>query len=104
MLRRVQQAICGHDAVQTRASHPVMQCPLASLDVDKLSAAEDLEGNRVEYEYTGDNLTLADFSVASMADYLDAAEVPYHPYSNISAWLKRMEEIPAWAETPKLAA
>lgn len=53
---------------------------------------------------TGDQLSLADFSVASMADFLDAAEVPYHAYPNIRAWLKRLDAIPAWAETPKLAA
>lgn len=52
----------------------------------------------------GDEVSLADFSVASMADFIDAAELPYHSYNNIRAWLKRLDEIPAWNETPKLAA
>lgn len=53
---------------------------------------------------TGEKVSLADYSVASMADFLDAAGVPYHSYPNMRAWLKRLETIPAWAETPKLAA
>lgn len=52
----------------------------------------------------GDKLSLADFSVASMSHFLDAAKVPYHSYKNICAWLKRLDEVPAWASTPKLAA
>lgn len=52
----------------------------------------------------GDNVTLADFSVASMSNFLEDTKVPYHSYKNICAWLKRLDEIPAWASTPKLAA
>ena len=52
----------------------------------------------------GDKLTLADFSVASMSHFLDTANVPYQSYKNICAWLNRLDEIPAWASTPKLAA
>jgi len=52
----------------------------------------------------GDSLTLADFAVASMSAYLDVAKVPYQSYKNICAWLNRLDEIPAWVSTPKLAA
>ena len=62
---------------------------------------KQLEGKNI---VIGDEVTLADFSVGSMADFVDAADVPYHSYPNIRAWLKRLDEISAWSETPKLAA
>lgn len=52
----------------------------------------------------GDQLTLADFSVASMAEFYDAIDLPYRQYNGIVAWLQRLDTIPAWTETPKLAA
>jgi len=52
----------------------------------------------------GDKLTVADFSVASFSEYFDTAKVPFRKYSNLNAWLERLDEIPAWADTPSLAA
>ena len=52
----------------------------------------------------GDKLTLADFSVASYSEYFDTAKVPFRKYPNLVAWLERLDAIPAWADTPSLAA
>lgn len=52
----------------------------------------------------GNNLSLADFSVASMSEFYDDIGLPYQQFSNLSAWLNRLNAIPAWAQTPKLAA
>jgi len=52
----------------------------------------------------GDHLSLADFAVASFSEYFDTANVPYRDYPNLLAWLGRLEAIPAWADTPSLAA
>jgi len=52
----------------------------------------------------GNKLTLADFSVASFSEYFDTAKIPFRKYSNLAAWLERLDAIPAWADTPSLAA
>lgn len=48
---------------------------------------------------TGDEPSLADFSVAALLTYWQPGQVPLHGYPNILAWLARMHEIPAWKET-----
>ncbi len=55
-----------------------------------------LEKNRF---VTGDNVTLADFSLASQSAFFEFSKVPMEDYSHISAWLQRLNEITAWAET-----
>jgi len=52
----------------------------------------------------GDDLTLADFAVASFSEYFDTAKVPFRDYPNLLTWLGRLDAIPAWADTPSLAA
>lgn len=42
-------------------------------------------------------LTIADFQLASMAAYWRVAEMPLAPYDNVTAWLDRLMQIPAWA-------
>jgi glutathione S-transferase len=47
----------------------------------------------------GDELTLADFSVAACFSYADASGLPMNDYPHIKSWLARMDEIPAWKNT-----
>jgi len=52
---------------------------------------------------TGDELTLADFSVGGCFSYAEAAGLPWQDYKNIHAWWARLGELPAWKATaPKL--
>ncbi len=82
-------------------------------DAEKVAAATEdfhqhaklLDAHLVGRDYMlGDKLTVADFSVASFSEYFDTAKVPFRKYSNLIAWLERLEAIPAWADTPSLAA
>lgn len=43
-----------------------------------------------------DRLTIADFSLASMARYWREAEMPLADFPNITRWLARLEQVPAW--------
>jgi len=47
----------------------------------------------------GDDLTLADFTIAAPLMYRDKAQLPLAPYANIAAWEARMRQLPAWRET-----
>jgi glutathione S-transferase len=52
---------------------------------------------------TGDDLTLADFSVGACFSYAEASGLPWNDYTNIISWWGRLNEIPAWKNTaPKL--
>jgi len=53
---------------------------------------------------TGDDLTLADFSVGACFSYAEPSGLPWDKYSNIKAWSSRLGEVPAWRNTaPKLS-
>jgi glutathione S-transferase len=45
-----------------------------------------------------DRLTVADFQLASMANYWRKSEMPLSPFPNVVSWLDRLNEIPAWAD------
>lgn len=45
-----------------------------------------------------DRLTIADFQVASMANYWKESEMPFDAFPNLTAWLERLKQIPAWAD------
>jgi glutathione S-transferase len=47
----------------------------------------------------GDELTLADFSVAGMAMYLRPAGFPFEAFVHLGAWYERMERLEAWRAT-----
>ena len=47
----------------------------------------------------GDELTIADFSVAGMLTYARAAEFPFTDFANLTAWYERIEALSAWQET-----
>jgi glutathione S-transferase len=42
-------------------------------------------------------LTIADFQLASMANYWRESEMPFEPYPNIVRWIDDLKRIPAWA-------
>jgi len=46
---------------------------------------------------TCDRLTIADFSLASMARYWREAAIPLEDFPNIMRWLNNLEKLPAWA-------
>jgi glutathione S-transferase len=52
---------------------------------------------------TGDDLTLADFSVGACFSYAEPSGLPWDKYPNVIAWWSRLGEVPAWKNTaPKL--
>jgi glutathione S-transferase len=53
----------------------------------------------------GDDLTLADFSVASPLFLAARAELPLAPFGHLRDWFARVSALPAWAQTaPKPVA
>jgi glutathione S-transferase len=55
-----------------------------------------LEGRRF---ITGNNLTVADFSLGCWLNYADVARYPLEPYSEIRRWYAGLMELPAWRES-----
>lgn len=52
---------------------------------------------------TGDDLTLADFSIGGSFSFAEVAGMPWDKYTHIKAWWGRLNELPAWKNTaPKL--
>ncbi len=51
---------------------------------------------------TGDHVTLADFSLASMQALMKPGKIPIESYKNINAWFQRLNDIPAWSSTPMI--
>jgi glutathione S-transferase len=56
-------------------------------------------------------LTIADFQLASMANYWRESDMPFESHTNIVRWIDGLKRIPAWAhpwpaqkEAPVLAA
>ena len=47
----------------------------------------------------GDEITIADFSIAGMMTYARAARFPFDVYTNIARWYARIEALPAWQAT-----
>lgn len=47
----------------------------------------------------GDDLTIADFSVAGMMIYFRFAEFPFEDYPGIRDWFNIIEELPAWQQS-----
>jgi glutathione S-transferase len=45
----------------------------------------------------GEELTLADFSVAGMLTYARAASFPFDRWPNVAAWYARLEALEAWS-------
>ncbi len=68
--------------------------------------AELLNHHLSQHDYlVNEQLTLADFSVASELTYAVVAELPLERYPAIQAWLVRLNALPAWQQTvPQLMA
>jgi glutathione S-transferase len=47
----------------------------------------------------GNDITLADYSVAHLESFRDAAPFDWTPYDNINAYFARMRAAPHWAST-----
>jgi glutathione S-transferase len=47
----------------------------------------------------GDDLTLADFSVAALLCHAARAEMPLAPYAHVRDWFARVFALPAWQQT-----
>jgi glutathione S-transferase len=47
----------------------------------------------------GNDVTLADFSVAAPLFYAEPAGLPVMPYANVQAWFARVSALPCWEET-----
>jgi glutathione S-transferase len=64
------------------------------------SAAAFLDAHLRGREFiVGDELTLADFSVAAMLMYVRHAEFPLDVFPSIDAWHARVEQVDAWKAT-----
>ena len=90
--------IVGHlllpDLVPAPTSPPNWSDPAFSAQVRFLDT--HLHGRQY---LLGDELTLADFSVAGMTMYLHAAGFPWNSYPEFAAWYARVEGLAAWRET-----
>jgi len=59
-----------------------------------------LESTLAQHPFVaGDELTLADFSVAAMLMYVRQASFPAARYPRIAAWYARIDALPAWRAT-----
>lgn len=59
--------------------------------------AKVLEGHLAGKDFVAaDRLTIADFSLASMARYWREADMPFADFPKITRWLDGLEQIPAW--------
>src|ERR1700742_3480901 len=53
----------------------------------------------------GNDITIADFAVASPLFHAQGADLPLTPYKNIQAWFGRVSALPCWQQTaPQFAA
>jgi glutathione S-transferase len=62
--------------------------------------AKLLEAHLAKQPYlVGNELTLADFSVAANLIYTKEAELPVEPYARLQTWFSRVFALPCWRET-----
>ena len=47
----------------------------------------------------GSKPTVADFCVAALLAYAAPAKMPVEQFGNVVAWMRRLDEVPAWAAT-----
>lgn len=67
-------------------------------EVEKLLGVLELELSQHRY-VCGSELSIADFSLAGMTTYFGAAGFPSARFPAISAWIGRMNDVPAWRTT-----
>jgi glutathione S-transferase len=68
--------------------------------------ARVLDDHLRDHRYlVGDELTLADFSVAAPLFHAAPAELPLAPFERVQEWFGRVSSLPAWRQTaPQLSA
>ena len=68
--------------------------------------AQVLDAHLSKQRYlAGNDLTLADFSIAAPLFHAQAADFPLTPYAQIREWFGRVSALPAWQATaPQMAA
>lgn len=63
-------------------------------------AAAVLDGHLAGRQWMlGDDLTLADYSVAAPLMYTELARLPVSPHKNLMAWFERIEQLDVWRAT-----
>lgn len=89
--------------------------PMMGMEADEAKAVEGLESFRRQAAVleaqlgkhafvAGDALTLADFALGAPLGYAQPAGLPLADYPKISAWLGRLDALPAWRDTaPRLS-
>jgi glutathione S-transferase len=82
--------------------------PLLGLGQTDTARCEEEEGNFKRFAAVldgqlkgkrfilGDQLTLADFCVASSLTYIDAARIPVADFGNVRRWFSALDEQPGW--------
>jgi glutathione S-transferase len=65
-------------------------------NLQKFAAVLDEHLSDRSYAACG-RLTIADFQLASMANYWRESEMPFESYPNIVRWIDDLKRIPAWA-------
>lgn len=66
---------------------------------DRLATLNTILGRR-PYA-AGDQLTLADLSIATSLSLPEAAKFDFSPYPNITAWLAKIKQLPYYDEAMK---
>ena len=62
--------------------------------------ASILEQQLANHDFVvGNTVTLADFSMACHAGFIEMAGVPLDDYPNITQWYKRMDSVPGWTDS-----
>jgi glutathione S-transferase len=65
-------------------------------NLQKFAAVLDEHLSDRSYAACG-RLTIADFQLASMANYWRESEMPFESYPNVVRWIEDLKRIPAWA-------
>ncbi len=95
VLTRILSAHVGHalrpDLVATPADPPPWDNPELAPLLDRIGGAL-----RQHAFLAGDELTLADFSVAGLVTYFRRCDFPFDAHPLLHAWYRRIEDLPSW--------
>ena len=94
----VLSAFVGRLVVPALASSPAVEVDWENARAREL--ARDLDDHlRARRFLAGDEITLADFSVAGMMTYARPAGFPFEAFPRLDEWYARIEELEAWRAT-----
>jgi glutathione S-transferase len=71
----------------------------ATKDFARYGKVLDEQLNGRAFLLGGNKPTIADFCVGALLAYAGPARVPVEQFPNVVSWLRRLDEIPAWAQT-----